>query len=76
MQQMVQDGEVDHLVAERVWQELAKGLLEQAPARMFAVLRDCGALKHLLPELDRLFVAERAGLMGSDADIAIFAPGH
>ena len=55
MQQMVQDGEVDHLVAERVWQELAKGLLEQAPARMFAVLRDCGALKHLLPELDRLW---------------------
>jgi tRNA nucleotidyltransferase (CCA-adding enzyme) len=55
MQQMVQEGEVDHLVAERVWQELAKGLMEQAPARMFEVLRDCGALKHLLPELDRLW---------------------
>ena len=55
MQQMVDDGEVDHLVAERVWQELAKGLMEQAPARMFDVLRDCGALKHLLPELDRLW---------------------
>ncbi len=55
MQQMVDDGEVDHLVAERVWQELAKGLMEQAPARMFEVLRDCGALKHLLPELDRLW---------------------
>jgi tRNA nucleotidyltransferase (CCA-adding enzyme) len=55
MRQMVQDGEVDHLVAERVWQELAKGLLEAAPTRMFAVLRDCGALLHLLPELDRLW---------------------
>lgn len=55
MRQMVDDGEVDHLVAERVWQELAKGLMEWAPARMFEVLRECGALKHLLPELDRLW---------------------
>jgi tRNA nucleotidyltransferase (CCA-adding enzyme) len=55
MRQMVQDGEVDHLVAERVWQELAKGLMEQAPARMFEVLRECGALGHLLPEVDRLW---------------------
>jgi tRNA nucleotidyltransferase (CCA-adding enzyme) len=55
MQHMVQDGEVDHLVAERVWQELAKGLMERAPARMFEVLRECGALSHLLPELDRLW---------------------
>ncbi len=55
MQQMVADGEVDHLVAERVWQELAKGLMEHAPTRMFAVLRDCHALQHLLPELDRLW---------------------
>ncbi|RFO96256.1 multifunctional CCA addition/repair protein [Rhodoferax lacus] len=55
MQQMVQDGEVDHLVAERVWQELAKGLMEARPSRMFAVLRDCHALVRLLPELDRLW---------------------
>jgi tRNA nucleotidyltransferase (CCA-adding enzyme) len=54
MQEMVSAGEVDHLVAERVWQELAKGLMAQAPARMFDVLRDCGALQHLLPEVDRL----------------------
>ncbi len=61
MRQMVQDGEVDHLVAERVWQELAKGLMEAQPARMFDVLRDCGALKQLLPELDRLWgVPQRA----------------
>jgi len=61
MQQMVRDGEVDHLVPERVWQELAKGLMEQKPSRLFAVLRECGALARLLPELDRLFgVPQRA----------------
>jgi tRNA nucleotidyltransferase (CCA-adding enzyme) len=43
-------GEVDHLVAERVWQELAKGLMEDKPSRMFEVLRECGALARLLPE--------------------------
>jgi tRNA nucleotidyltransferase (CCA-adding enzyme) len=55
MQAMVNDGEVDHLVPERVWQELAKGLMEAQPSRMFAVLRSCGALARLLPELDRLW---------------------
>jgi tRNA nucleotidyltransferase (CCA-adding enzyme) len=43
---------VDALVAERVWQELSRGLMEQQPSRMFAVLRDCGALSRILPELD------------------------
>ncbi len=61
MRAMVQDGEVDHLVAERVWQELARGLMEAQPSRMFTVLRDCGALAKLLPELDRLWgVPQRA----------------
>ncbi|HEX6734090.1 MAG TPA: multifunctional CCA addition/repair protein [Azonexus sp.] len=61
MQGMVADGEVDHLVAERVWQELAKGLMEDTPARMFEVLRECGALARLLPEVDALFgVPQRA----------------
>ena len=55
MRQMVEDGEVDHLVPERVWQELAKGLMSERPSRMFEVLRECGALKVLLPELDRLW---------------------
>ncbi len=55
MRQMVNIGEVDALVAERVWQELAKGLMEQKPSRMFDVLRDCGALQKILPELDRLW---------------------
>ena len=51
MREMVQAGDVDHLVAERVWQELSRGLLESKPSRMFAVLRACDALDHLLPEL-------------------------
>ncbi|HEX5698070.1 MAG TPA: multifunctional CCA tRNA nucleotidyl transferase/2'3'-cyclic phosphodiesterase/2'nucleotidase/phosphatase, partial [Rhodoferax sp.] len=60
MREMVATGEVDHLVAERVWQELARGLMEAKPSRMFAVLRDCGALARLLPEADRLWgVAQR-----------------
>jgi tRNA nucleotidyltransferase (CCA-adding enzyme) len=55
MRAMVEAGEVDALVPERVWQELARGLMEAQPSRMFRVLRDCGALARLLPELDRLF---------------------
>ena len=53
--QMVTDGEVDHLVPERVWQELSRGLMEARPDRLFAVLRGCGALARLLPEVDRLW---------------------
>lgn len=55
MRAMVEAGEVDALVPERVWQELARGLMEKQPSRMFDVLRDCGALARLLPEVDRLF---------------------
>ncbi len=55
MREMVDAGEVDALVAERVWQELARGLCETQPSRMFEVLRACGALARLLPEVDRLW---------------------
>ncbi|KAF3997317.1 multifunctional CCA addition/repair protein [Glaciimonas immobilis] len=55
MQQMVAAGEVDALVPERVWQELSRGLMEARPSRMFEVLRDCGALAKILPELDVLW---------------------
>ncbi len=55
MRDMVEDGEVDHLVPERVWQELSRGLKEVQPSRMFDVLRACGALQRLLPEVDRLW---------------------
>ena len=61
MQDMVQAGEVEHLVPERVWQELAKGLMTPKPSRMFEVLKACGALKVLLPEVNRLWgVPQRA----------------
>ncbi|MFN9211205.1 MAG: multifunctional CCA addition/repair protein, partial [Betaproteobacteria bacterium] len=55
MRGMVAAGEVDALVPERVWQELARGLMEDRPSRMFETLRACGALARLLPELDRLW---------------------
>lgn len=55
MREMVAAGEVDALVPERVWQELSRGLMEAKPSRMFEVLRDCGALAVLLPEVDRLW---------------------
>ncbi len=55
MREMVQAGEADHLVPERVWQELATGLLEATPSRMFTVLHDCGALARLLPDVAALW---------------------
>jgi tRNA nucleotidyltransferase (CCA-adding enzyme) len=51
MRRMVDAGEVDALVPERVWQELARGLMEAKPSHMFAVLHACGALQRILPEL-------------------------
>ena len=52
---MVDEGEIDELVPERVWQELQRGLMHARPSRMFDVLRGCGALKRLLPEVDKLW---------------------
>lgn len=61
MKAMVAAGEADALVAERVWQEISRGLMERKPSRMFSVLRECGALARVLPEIDALFgVAQRA----------------
>lgn len=55
MQAMVDSGEADHLVAERVWAELEKALMEKSPAAFFQVLRDCQALAVIFPEIDALF---------------------
>jgi tRNA nucleotidyltransferase (CCA-adding enzyme) len=55
MQRMVANGEADHLVSERVWQELSRGLMEPYPSLMIKVLRDCSALARILPEVDALF---------------------
>jgi len=61
MRRMVEAGEADALVPERVWQEVARGLMEDKPSRMFEVLRECGALARVLPEVDSLFgVPQRA----------------
>jgi tRNA nucleotidyltransferase (CCA-adding enzyme) len=61
MQQMVRDGEVDHLVPERVWQETRKALAEAQPSAFLRVLRESGALKVLFPEVDALYgVPQRA----------------
>ena len=61
MRAMVDAGEADALVPERVWREVSRGLMEAKPSRMFEVLRECGALDRVLPEVARLFgVPQRA----------------
>ena len=61
MRHMAANGEIDHLMPERVWQEISRGLMEAAPQRMLLVLRECGALARLMPEVDVLFrTPERA----------------
>lgn len=55
MRHMVDRGELAELTSERVWQELSRGLMTGKPSRMFQVLRDCGALAVVLPEVDALF---------------------
>ena len=55
MREMARNGEVDHLVPERAWQELSRGLMEDRPSRMLLALRDCEALDRILPEVDALF---------------------
>lgn len=66
MQHMVRAGETKHLVAERVWQELSRGLMAEEPERMFLELAACGAAGDLFPEVHpvngRLSAAARAGL--------------
>jgi tRNA nucleotidyltransferase (CCA-adding enzyme) len=55
MRSIAAGGEIATLKPERVWQELARALMEPHPARFFVVLRRCGALRQLLPEIDALF---------------------
>ncbi|MEJ8854568.1 multifunctional CCA tRNA nucleotidyl transferase/2'3'-cyclic phosphodiesterase/2'nucleotidase/phosphatase [Variovorax robiniae] len=69
MRGMVEAGEVDALVPERVWQELARGLMEAMPSRMFDVLQACGALQRLLPGVEahayRLRSIDRTARLGA-----------
>lgn len=67
MAQMVDSGEADALVAERVWQECARGLMEAHPARMWQVLQRCGLFPRLFPELAHVSPANWAALEQSAA---------
>ena len=71
MRDMVNNGEVDALVSERIWQELSKGLMEATPSRMFTALRECGALKKILPELDRLWGVPQSALHHPEIDTGV-----
>jgi len=71
MRSMVAAGEVDALVPERVWQEIAKGLMEKQPSRMFEMLRECGALQLILPELNRLWGVPQTATYHPEIDTGI-----
>lgn len=77
MRRMVLDGEVDALVAERVWQEVAKGLMEARPSRMLTVLHECGALERIMGEItisERLLqVVDHAAAQGLDLPVRFAA---
>ena len=71
MEKITQSGELDHLVPERVWQELSRGLMADTPSRMFEVLRACGALARLLPEVDRLFGVPQSAKSHPEIDTGV-----
>jgi tRNA nucleotidyltransferase (CCA-adding enzyme) len=73
MQTMVQAGEVDALVPERVWQELSRGLMEKKPSRQFQVLHECGALQKILPELAALDTVQRTNSSQSEKNRYVIA---
>jgi len=70
MRRMVESGEADHLVPERVWQELARGLAEPRPARFVEVLEESGALARVLPEIASLSQDGHAGLVRARLEAA------
>lgn len=71
MQEMVANGEVDALVPERVWAEMHKALLTDSPQIFFQILRDCGALKRILPEIDDLFGVPQTAKYHPEIDTGI-----
>ncbi|MBC7623568.1 MAG: multifunctional CCA addition/repair protein [Aeromicrobium sp.] len=71
MRSITDSGELDHLVPERVWQELSRGMMEATPSKMFEVLRDCGALARLLPEVDSLFGVPQSAKSHPEIDTGI-----
>ena len=73
MRQMVEAGEVDALVPERVWAELVRALGEERPSRFFEVLRGCGALARVFPEIDRLFGVPQPEQHHAEIDTGVHA---
>jgi tRNA nucleotidyltransferase (CCA-adding enzyme) len=71
MRDMVAAGEVDHLVPERVWQELSRLLASPAPSAGLQLLRDAGALAKLLPEVDALFGVEQRAEYHPEIDAGV-----
>ena len=71
MRAIVDSGELATLAPERIWQELARGLMEARPSRMLAVLRECGALAQLLPEVDALFGVPAPDPLAADAGVRL-----
>ncbi len=71
MRAMVSSGEVDALVPERVWQEISRGLMEATPSSMFEVLRACGALSRIAPEVDRLWGVPQAKATHPEIDTGL-----
>jgi tRNA nucleotidyltransferase (CCA-adding enzyme) len=71
MREMVESGEVDHLVAERVWTELERALGEARPSRFFETLRGCGVLQRLFPEIDALFGVPQPEKHHPEADTGV-----
>ena len=73
MRNMVKEGELEHLVAERVWQETHRALLENTPSRYFEILKECGALAVWFPELDALFGVPQPETYHPEIDCGIHA---
>lgn len=73
MGEIVHNGETDALVPERVWQEMARGLMESRPSRMFYVLRECGALARIMPEIDVLFGVPQQAQAHPEIDTGVHA---
>jgi len=71
MQKMVHHGEVDALIPERVWQEMVKALSEPQPHRFIEVLRNCGALARIFPEIDHLFGVPQTAAYHPEIDTGI-----
>ena len=80
MCQMVAQGEVDHLVAERVWQEISRGLMQKRPSRMLQILHECHALQRLLPEIaigaSLLRILDTAAQLGAPLSVRFACLAH